>query len=237
MKARHGSCALALVALLIPTLHASDAAIGKEEKDWKDVPLTTLGVRPVAPTKEASGFIVGGKNATALIRKLTEINGRAIADLERDMRPGAIWNVKGKPFYEGSSRGFLGKEEKLLEVLAADNAYVVDEQGLTHQDLARALHAVAAVANEKDVTDFVYNGRRFKVALIRYKGSQYSPFFDDTSASIDATVTNATSGKEMRYSLLVPHMIERYGFYEGHGTPYRVEPRRVLEVFDFLKKR
>jgi hypothetical protein len=32
-------------------------------------------------------------------------------------------------------------------------------------------------------------------------------------------------------------MIERYGFYEGRGTSYRVEPRQVLEVFDFLKER
>jgi hypothetical protein len=32
-------------------------------------------------------------------------------------------------------------------------------------------------------------------------------------------------------------MIERYGFYEGKGTPYRVEPRQVIEVFDFLKEK
>src|SRR5262249_35493691 len=36
-------------------------------------------------------------------------------------------------------------------------------------------------------------------------------------------------------ALLVPYMIERYGFYEGKGTSYRVEPRQVVEVFDFLK--
>jgi hypothetical protein len=29
-------------------------------------------------------------------------------------------------------------------------------------------------------------------------------------------------------------MIRRYGFYEGKGTPYRVDPRKVLEVLDFL---
>jgi hypothetical protein len=30
-------------------------------------------------------------------------------------------------------------------------------------------------------------------------------------------------------------MIERYGFYEGKGLRYRVEPAQILEVFDFLK--
>ena len=36
---------------------------------------------------------------------------------------------------------------------------------------------------------------------------------------------------------VVPDMIERYGFYEGKGTPYRVDPKKIVEVFDFLKKK
>jgi len=31
-------------------------------------------------------------------------------------------------------------------------------------------------------------------------------------------------------------MIDRYGFYEGKGTSYRVDPKQVVELFDFLKK-
>ena len=47
---------------------------------------------------------------------------------------------------------------------------------------------------------------------------------------------NVVTGKRITFSLLVPHMIERYGFYEGKGTPYRVDPAQALEVLDFLKK-
>jgi hypothetical protein len=64
------------------------------------------------------------------------------------------------------------------------------------------------------------------------KGDQLSPFYDDTSTSREAIVKNLGNGKRLRYSLLVPHMIERYGFYEGKGTRFRVEPRRVVEVFE-----
>src|SRR5690348_3765090 len=75
-----------------------------------------FGVKSVPPAKDPkTGFVVGGKNTTALVRKLPEIAGRTIADLEKDMRPGKISNA-----------GFLGKDERLLDVLAADNAYVVD---------------------------------------------------------------------------------------------------------------
>ena len=61
------------------------------------------------------------------------------------------------------------------------------------------------------------------------------PFNDGTKTNCDAEITNVKTGKSLQYSLLVPYMIERYGFYEGKGTPYRVDPKEVLEVLDFLK--
>jgi hypothetical protein len=191
-------------------------------------------VAPAAATKDSkSGFVVGGKNDTALIGRLTEINGRTIDDLENDMRPGASSEV-------GSTAGFLGPDEKLLDVLAADNRFVVDERGLTHQELAKHLHAIGSIGRwqwhqKNEEIQFVYRGRRFKVKTAVSKGSQPSPFMDGTVSGTDVTVENLETGKKMRYGLLVPYMIERYGFYEGKGTRYRVEPATVLEVFDFLE--
>ncbi len=224
------------------TLALLVGAGGEEPKDYKDIDPKTLGVELVEPKKDPkTGFIVGGKNATDALLKLTEINGRKIADLEADMRPGAPSDV-------ASTKGFLGKEEKLLEVLAMDNRYVVDDLGLTHPELAKHLRIVGAVglkhlvdsgkAGKPSVAkEFTYHGRKFKVTVAVALGYQLSPFKDGTQTNNNAVVYNLTNGKKLGYSLLVPHMIERYGFYEGKGTPYRVEPREVLEVFDFLKKK
>src|SRR5689334_6137986 len=94
-------------------------------KDFKDVDLADLEVVPVTAAKDPkTGFTVGGKNATSLIPSLTELNGRPIAELEKDMRPG-----------ESSAKGFLGARERLLDILAEDNKYVVDTLGRTHQEL------------------------------------------------------------------------------------------------------
>src|SRR5262245_474309 len=55
--------------------------------DSTEATLDDLGIKPFEPRKDAnSDFIVGGKNPTALIEKLNEINGRPIADLEHEMR-------------------------------------------------------------------------------------------------------------------------------------------------------
>ncbi len=231
MKAFFGTAGalslLALASLGTPRLSAERKAL---PKDYKALPLEELGIKLVAPKKDArTGFVVGGKNATALIKGLKEINGIEIAKLEMVMRPGA-----------SSDKGFLGRDEKLLAVLAADNQYVVEERGLTHQELAKHLHVLGAIGLLQELRKeagrpFVYHGRRFKVEATTTRGLQPSPFDDGTKSGSNATVFNLDNGKKLGYALLVPHLIERYGFYEGKGTPYRVDPREALAVLDFLK--
>ena len=94
----------------------------------------------VEPKKDPkTGFVVGGRNETAVIRTLTELNGRPIAELEADMRPDNPNTAAHR-----SSAGFLTNDQRLLDVLAADNDYVLHTLGLTHQDLARPLKAAFA---------------------------------------------------------------------------------------------
>src|SRR4051794_27220830 len=159
-----------------------------------------LGVKPVPARKDPrTGFVVGGKNPTALLARLTEVAGRPVADLEEDMRPGRL-----------STAGFLGKRERLPDVLAAGNRCVVDELGLTHQELARHLLVLGAVASRhaagapKEIT---YHGRRFKVKATRFRAFVRSPFEDGTRTNCEVTVENLANGKKLTYSLLVPHMI------------------------------
>ncbi|HEV3003509.1 MAG TPA: hypothetical protein VGX78_03570 [Pirellulales bacterium] len=198
--------------------------------DFTNADLETLmrpfGMKPFTPTVDSTtGFNVGGKNSTSLIETLTEINGKSIRDLEQDMRPGAASNA-----------GFLGSDESLLGVLAADNRYVVAELGLTHQELAKHLLVMAMIGAEHlPKGEFLYHGRRFKAEGRMYMGVQESPFDDGTATGADFWVENLSNGKTLKFSGLIADMVERYGFYEGKGTPYRVDPREIIEVFDFLK--
>ena len=144
------------------------------------------------------------------------------------MRPGAL-----------SRLGFLGKDESLLEILAEDNRFVVEAKGLTHQELARHLHIVGAVAvkyGQQEAFEFLYHGKRFKAKAVVAKWTQPSPFRDDTKSGTNITLRNLDNGQNVVYALLVVDMIERYGFYEGKGTPYRVPPTDIAAVLDFLKK-
>jgi hypothetical protein len=92
-------------------------------------------------------------------------------------------------------------------------------------------------ARKKGTPEFLYHGRKFKVDGIITAGTQDSPFDDGTRSGANVKVVNVTNGKKIGYGLLVPYMVERYGFYEGKGTRYRLEPSEVVAVFDFLKKK
>ena len=221
---RHPPVGPALLAVL---LIVAPAPAQDPVEDYATVDPQKLGVKPV-PAKEdpKTGFVVGGKNATALVAKLTEIAGQPVAELEESMRPGRL-----------STAGFLGKKERLLDVLAADNRTVVEDLGLTHRQLAQPLRVLGAVAARdavKEPKEVTYQGRKFRIRATVFKATVSSPFDDGTETNCEATVENLDTGKKLTYSLLVPEMIERYGFYEGQGTRFRVDPRTVVEVFDFL---
>lgn len=177
------------------------------------------------PAEQGSPMNIGMLNETESINNLTEINGQTIDELEASMRPG-----------KDSIAGFLGEDESLLEILANDNDVVI-KRGLTHQELARKLFTVVKLMKMSGPGyEFEYSGQRFKVEGQFTKGIQFSPFEDDTGASYNITLTNLNTGKSIMFSRLHPDMIHRYGFYEGKGSSYRLEPEDVIEIFGLSEK-
>ena len=207
-----------LLAALCTTARVDDS----KPHDYTNLDANYQRLLAIKPKKDPkTGFIVGGMNTTETIRGLKEINGIKIADLESSMRPGKL-----------SKAGFLGDKERLLEIMAADNDWIVQAR-LTHQEIARHLR-VLAVVSRGESKPFIYHGTRLRAKIIQYDGFQESPFNDGTKASDDVALENLDNGEWIRYSLLVPMMVERYGFYEGKGTSYRVDPKAVVKVLPFL---
>lgn len=173
-------------------------------------------------TEAESGFLIGGKNSSDVIREMKSLNQRPIAELEKVMRPGG-----------SSSTGFLGEAESLREVLLADNETVTQKLKLSHVQLAKPLLVIGYYAARHASTKPIavsYGKEVFEVNSALSRGFQDSPFEDETKTNATILITNLRTGQKLSYSLLVPHMIERYGFYEGKGTPYRVDPLKIAQV-------
>lgn len=189
---------------------------------------------PIAAAQDSGGMrIAAGKDSDS-IRELKSINGLPISEIEKLMRP------KNKD--ERSSKvGFLGPEENLIGLLVADNDFV-HSQGLTHRELAiprsqlfgkaRQNWTESPPGSSRYTATFAHAGKNWGVAIAVTDGLQYAPFNDGARASADFVITNLDNGKSLRVAELVPIMIEKYGFYEGHGTMYRVPPQKIIELLE-----
>jgi len=173
-----------------------------------------------------SAFVIGGVNSSETIRGLASLNGISIAELERRMQPGGYAKRGFCAFF--SEIGFLGFGESLVKVLVEDNDFVLG-QGSSHQEVAEWLKVFTDLPYQNSLADV--SGITYEVETVTFRGAQYSPFEDGTSANKDITVTNPVTGRSIRYSALLPEMVARYGFYEGHGTPYRLAPADIFEMF------
>jgi len=192
------------------------------------------------PDTSTPEFMVGGVNSTELIRSITAFNGRPLADIEKDMRP-----TKNGDMAKTSVAGFLGADESLVDVLAQDNDFVRG-LGLTHEDMAFPLKYIRrfyelgfgksrAISGIKD-TYFTLGGNKYQLTTTQNLGSQGSPFRDGTFASSIFSVKNLSNGESISGSMLHTDMIERWGFYEGKGTSFRLEPEAILKVFPYLQE-
>jgi len=137
--------------------------------------------------------------------------------------------------------GPINGTKSLIDVLVKDNSYVLDDLNLTHQQLAEPLkivHNIWSLQSSIPRGEMTFNleGNRYKVeGAAFWVARDTSQFGDNTTLPMSrVTVTNLHNNAKISYSGLVPEMIWRYGFYEGQGTPYRVDPKDIVAVFDFL---
>ncbi len=188
----------------------------------------------------SEGFIVGGENDTSEIRQLKSINGEKIRTLEDRMRPAGSRDLEPE---QGRGRlsnaGFLGEDESLIDVVTEDND-TVHGMGTTHRELAKFLtyfQRAEEYIKEQGLKvenwgklAYEKNGRTYIFIPHGWAGYQESPFNDRALTSHDYSITCIEDGSKIAYSGLLPHFIFNYGFYEGKGTGYRLDPKEIFRA-------
>lgn len=140
---------------------------------------------------------------------------------QEHMRPGHI-----------TRDGFLGSDgRKLIDILEADNAEV-NRLGLTHQDIAAAMRRLRD-AGKAGIGLPTRVEPHFEVQVDSVRGRLPCPFGDTgLFAKMNTTVRNLHTDREVVYTDLAIHMIDVHGFYEGKGSPFRLEPAELADVLE-----
>ena len=141
--------------------------------------------------------------------------------IQEQMKPGVI-----------TLHGFLGTDTRnLIDILTEDDGEV-KRLGLTHEQIGRRMRQFRE-DGEKGLGEYIALPPHFEVRVESVRGKLPSPFGGPgLYQKTNTAVRNTRTGKEVVYSDLQIHLVRDHGFYEGKGSPFRLEPAEIAEVLE-----
>jgi hypothetical protein len=128
--------------------------------------------------------------------------------------------------------GFLGSDRRpLQEILDTDRA-AVERLGTTHEEIARRLGEACQAAMAALGLEVPVAGGRLRAVFHEAMGRIPSPWGDGARfPKGEVELIDPQTGQQLVFTPLSVHMIGRYGFYQGRGSRYRLEPGDVVRIF------
>lgn len=162
--------------------------------------------------------------------------------LEKEMRPNPEF-----------THGFLGVDERLEEVIARDRV-LLQGLGVTYESIADAIEQLFATDDESVNGHYLFRRQFIHSPLCPWRDFCTVSLFDLSPKVTEILLLNPAKYDEtlgayaecgnrfplekypefvgndlfMVFSDLHPHLIREHHFFEGEGTPYRVDPRRAV---------
>jgi hypothetical protein len=149
----------------------------------------------------------------------------ALDKAQAAMRPGVI-----------AQAGFLGPDARKLADILAEDQRAVAALGLTHEGIAARMLELRA-AGESGLGLAIAVAPHFEVAVEDVRGMLPCPFgHEGLFPKINVTVRNLSLGRTVVFTELQRHLIGAHGFYEGRGSPYRLDPADLAAVLDVKRQ-
>lgn len=126
--------------------------------------------------------------------------------------------------------GMLGTDKRAISEIIAADAATLDRLGVTTESLVRRMRQISDFARSR-LGDPATFENRLEVQAIEDRGSMPCPFqHPGRFPKCVITARDTTTGEQIMWSSLSEHMIEAHGFFEGAGSPFRVEPETAVRV-------
>jgi len=126
--------------------------------------------------------------------------------------------------------GFLGDDQRPLpEIIEADTAavarlgYTLDEIGARMSDITEKARAgQGMIVTVDDSLDALVDDNRGRI-ICPWPG-------EDSFLKTTTTVARSDTGVTLRWSDLSIHLIRVHGFFQGHGSPFRLDPELLVQT-------
>jgi hypothetical protein len=204
------------------------------------------------PGWSAGGLVYGAGGVVCLVGGTWLLNRLQTFILEKRMRPGA-W----------SRGGFLGPNESLKQVISQD-ARTLARLGVSRKRIAKLLERLLNSARKctKDMSPYPnlyepetiphftldnlpqtssgYLDGDFQVFTRGYCGFQTCPWECEGPSpqwsSFDFLILNRQTGEYVTGPGLAVHLIRCHRFFEGPESPYRTDPKKLIDVLKLVSR-
>lgn len=131
--------------------------------------------------------------------------------------------------------GFMGTDTRTVyEIIQADKSYLL-ELGVNAAQIAARMRQLTELA-KSGLGTWVDTPDGLQVMTDEYKGNLVCPWPHGGQYHKQITIAlEPKTGRKLMWTDLNIHLIEEHGFFEGKGSPFRIEPKDAVELL-FGKK-
>jgi hypothetical protein len=135
-----------------------------------------------------------------------------------------------------SAEGFLGSDKRSPEEIINDDSATLTRLGIDKSKLVDALRS-ACTAAERGLGAPVRLEGGVSAVSRDWRGRTPSPFpGEGTFAKGETIFSDDSTGASFSVSPLSLHLIDKHGFFQGRGSPYRIEPEVAVRMMGLLGK-
>jgi hypothetical protein len=119
----------------------------------------------------------------------------------------------------------------LIEILTEDQG-TVNSLGLSHEVIAQRLREITEQVRG-GWGDPVVVGGKFEVKVHEARGKIPCPWgHPGLYPKTHVRLRKMETGDDLVWLDLTIHLIEAHGFYQGRGSPYRLDPSKVKRILE-----
>ena len=126
--------------------------------------------------------------------------------------------------------GFMGSDTRSAEEIINDDSAHMAQLAVTAGEIASRMRQITEKARG-GLGTWVTIDDKLRAAVHEAKGTLTCPW--PHPGEFDKTVTvveRLDSADSMRWSSLNIHMIAEHSFLEGKGSPFRIEPDKIMKI-------
>ena len=147
----------------------------------------------------------------------------AMKKVIQNMKPGVI-----------SLHGFLGSDRRSIEDIIDHDRGELERLGVDQKELAAGLMKLLEKALE-GFGEYIKISDLYSVRAESVRGKLPCPFtHPGLFRKTMVTVRDADGEDVLSYSELGIHLIEEHCFFQGKGSPFRIEPQDAVELINSL---